>query len=82
STINLHNTIFRKLLCAPISFFEINPKGRILNRFTGDVGQLDQRIPGSIVDLNGTLGIVIGTVIITCVVNPYLTLVCLILLGI
>jgi ABC-type bacteriocin/lantibiotic exporter with double-glycine peptidase domain len=32
SSINLHNTIFRRVLRAPMQFFENNPLGRILNR--------------------------------------------------
>ncbi|RWS23641.1 hypothetical protein B4U80_05350, partial [Leptotrombidium deliense] len=79
SSINLHNDIFHKLLRSPTSFFENNPKGRILNRFTGDVGLLDQRIPLTVLDLNGKFGIVIGTVILTCIVNPYLIIVCAVL---
>lgn len=50
-SIQLHNLIFSKLLRAPLSFFETNPLGRILNRFTRDVGFIDQRIPPMLVEL-------------------------------
>ncbi|RWS26186.1 putative multidrug resistance-associated: lethal 03659-like isoform x5 protein, partial [Leptotrombidium deliense] len=56
--------------------------GRILNRFTADVGLVDQRIPFLILDLNRIIGSLIATMIITCVLSPYLTVVCLILLSI
>ncbi|RWS22774.1 putative multidrug resistance-associated protein lethal(2)03659-like protein, partial [Leptotrombidium deliense] len=86
---NLHNKIFQRLLRSPISFFENNPKGRILNRFTGDVGQLDQRIPMTVVSINTyksfslkAIGTVIGTVIVTCVVNKYLIVICAVLIGV
>ncbi|RWS19973.1 multidrug resistance-associated protein 4-like protein, partial [Leptotrombidium deliense] len=82
SSQNLHKTIFDKLLRTPISFFERNPKGRILNRFTGDIGQLDQRIPITLLDLNAIMANVIGIVAVTSVVNPYLLIVCAILVSV
>jgi ABC-type multidrug transport system fused ATPase/permease subunit len=39
---NLHADMFTGLLMAPISFFHQTPLGRIINRFTNDVGQIDQ----------------------------------------
>ncbi|RWS19771.1 hypothetical protein B4U80_12222, partial [Leptotrombidium deliense] len=72
SSIKLHNTIFRKLLRAPIAFFERNPKGRILNRFTGDMGLLDQTLPMTILNINAVMGNVVGIALLTCIINPYL----------
>ncbi|KAI1289477.1 ATP-binding cassette sub-family C member 4 [Halotydeus destructor] len=48
SSINLHNTIFYRLLLTKMAFFETNPMGRILNRFTRDLGFVDHRIPLSL----------------------------------
>ena len=52
-SIELHRRIFSKLLRAPMSFFEANPVGRILNRFTRDLGQIDQKVPATLDDLIG-----------------------------
>ena len=52
-SIRLHDTIFSKLLRAPTYFFEMNPVGRILNRFTRDLGQIDQKVPATVDDLIG-----------------------------
>ncbi|XP_065919844.1 ATP-binding cassette sub-family C member 4-like isoform X2 [Dysidea avara] len=42
---NLHNKMFIKILCAPILFFDTNPVGRVLNRFSTDVGLMDLLLP-------------------------------------
>ena len=39
SSINLHKKLFNSLIRAPISFFDQNPIGRILNRCSRDLGQ-------------------------------------------
>lgn len=40
-SINLHNNMFSKIMSAPVQFFHDNPKGRILNRFSRDLGYVD-----------------------------------------
>lgn len=52
-SIKLHETIFSNLLRAPMLFFETNPVGRVLNRFTRDLGQIDQKVPATMDDLIG-----------------------------
>lgn len=49
---NLHNNIFGRLLRAPVAFFDTNPVGRILNRFTKDLGMIDEMLPNTAFDLN------------------------------
>ncbi|TMW60180.1 hypothetical protein Poli38472_000222 [Pythium oligandrum] len=44
----LFNHMVDALLHAPMRFFDQNPIGRVLNRFTGDVTILDRSIPNSI----------------------------------
>ena len=41
----LHNRMFACILRAPILFFDTNPIGRVLNRFSKDVGFLDDLLP-------------------------------------
>ncbi|XP_030600304.1 multidrug resistance-associated protein 4-like [Archocentrus centrarchus] len=46
----LHNSMFSAVLRTPVSFFDINPIGRILNRFSKDVSQMDSMLPMTFVD--------------------------------
>ncbi|CAN7975421.1 unnamed protein product, partial [Ixodes persulcatus] len=41
----LHQSTLHGVMRAPMSFFETNPSGRLLNRFSKDVDQLDLQLP-------------------------------------
>ncbi|XP_040061756.2 multidrug resistance-associated protein 1-like [Ixodes scapularis] len=41
----LHESTLHGVMRAPLSFFETNPSGRLLNRFSKDVDQLDLQLP-------------------------------------
>ncbi|XP_044752049.1 ATP-binding cassette sub-family C member 4-like isoform X2 [Coccinella septempunctata] len=45
ASINLHNLIFTNVLQATMRFFDTNPSGRILNRFSKDMGSIDELLP-------------------------------------
>lgn len=47
---NLHNAIFARIAAAPMRFFHVNPSGRILNRFSKDMGIVDDYLPGVFID--------------------------------
>ncbi len=34
---NLHNTAFHKIMRSPMSFFDVTPVGRTINRFSKDL---------------------------------------------
>uniref|UniRef100_A0A3Q2X474 Multidrug resistance-associated protein 4 n=1 Tax=Haplochromis burtoni TaxID=8153 RepID=A0A3Q2X474_HAPBU len=46
----LHNSMFSAVLHTPVTFFDVNPIGRILNRFSKDVSQMDSMLPITFVD--------------------------------
>lgn len=50
SSIRLHDRLFRKVVAAPISFFETNPIGVLLNRVSRDTGIVDEILPGRMFD--------------------------------
>lgn len=51
-------------------FFDLNPSGRILNRFSKDFGQIDEWLPKCILDASQVLLTTIGAVVVTSVINP------------
>ncbi|XP_015570863.2 ABC transporter C family member 13 isoform X5 [Ricinus communis] len=45
AAIQVHNTLLKKLIDAPIQFFDQTPAGRILNRFSSDLYTIDDSLP-------------------------------------
>ena len=43
---NLHDQMTKAVMKAPVLFFDTNPVGRILNRFSKDIGCMDDLLPG------------------------------------
>ena len=68
---NLHNTMFDKLLRAKPMFFDVNLSGRILNRFSKDIGCIDETLPLTLYDTNHTFSEIICIFGITIFVSPY-----------
>ncbi|XP_041974060.1 probable multidrug resistance-associated protein lethal(2)03659 [Aricia agestis] len=50
SSIKLHDNMFDCVSNAPMSFFHSNPSGRILNRFSKDMGSVDEYLPQAMLD--------------------------------
>lgn len=50
SSINLHNRMFSCLMRSVMRFFDNNPSGRILNRFSKDIGTMDEILPKTMLE--------------------------------
>lgn len=50
SSKKLHDQSFLRLLHSPMRFFDTNPCGRILNRFSKDMGAVDELLPKAIIE--------------------------------
>ncbi|XP_069484546.1 ATP-binding cassette sub-family C member 9 isoform X2 [Ambystoma mexicanum] len=48
---NLHHNLLKKIILAPIRFFDSTPLGLILNRFSADTNIIDQHIPPTLESL-------------------------------
>lgn len=46
----LHDTLFRGITRGMMHFFNTNPSGRILNRFSKDIGNVDTILPVALMD--------------------------------
>ena len=67
---NLHNTMVDRIVRSPPEFFDTNPVGRIINRFTSDVGVLDKFLPIPLEDVFTISFAFLGIVIAIGVINP------------
>jgi len=70
----LHNQMLRSVLRATIEFYDTNPLGRILNRFSADVGISDELLPFTIYDFGVGFVMFVGSIVTAIVILP-LTLV-------
>ncbi|KAG9061584.1 hypothetical protein KI688_007163 [Linnemannia hyalina] len=77
----IHSEAFEKIIHAPLSFFDTNPLGRILNRFSKDVDALDNNLWMTLNDILYTLLIVMGSISMILIFFPSLSLLILPLAG-
>ncbi|XP_023215396.1 multidrug resistance-associated protein 4-like [Centruroides sculpturatus] len=72
ASFKLHNNMFRCIIRTPIAFLDNNPVGKILNRFSKDVGSMDDLIPFfTYILIRGGL-ILVGMCVVQAIVCPYL----------
>ncbi|MFH4974055.1 hypothetical protein AB6A40_000764 [Gnathostoma spinigerum] len=78
----LHNRMLRSMMRGTIAFFDSTPSGRILNRFSRDIDEIDIKLPFTFeVFLHNTLTSV-GFVLIIAWVFPIFLLACIPIFGI
>uniref|UniRef100_A0A8B9JLN5 Cystic fibrosis transmembrane conductance regulator n=1 Tax=Astyanax mexicanus TaxID=7994 RepID=A0A8B9JLN5_ASTMX len=68
----LHNRMFNCILRTPVRFFDVNPIGRILNRFSKDIGQVDSSLPWTFVDFIQVFLQIIGVIAVAASVIPWI----------
>ncbi|XP_030265342.1 multidrug resistance-associated protein 4-like [Sparus aurata] len=67
---NLHNSMFNAVIRTPVRFFDVNPIGRVLNRFSKDIGLMDSTLPITFVDFYQLFLQNIGVVAVAASVIP------------
>ncbi|KAJ8980285.1 hypothetical protein NQ317_005204 [Molorchus minor] len=50
SSVRLHDRMFKSIICTSMQFFNTNTSGRILNRFSKDMGAVDELLPYAFID--------------------------------
>lgn len=74
SSIKLHNKMFSNILHATMRFFDTNPSGRILNRFSKDMGVIDEVLPRMYLESVQVFMVMIGILVMVAIVSPYMIL--------
>ncbi|XP_029661257.1 ATP-binding cassette sub-family C member Sur [Formica exsecta] len=67
----LHQEAIAGLLGAPISFFDYNPIGKILNRFSADMGVIDKKLSTSIKRLTSFVLLCGSAMIVNVIISPW-----------
>ncbi|KAG2801319.1 ABC transporter C family member 10, partial [Phytophthora cactorum] len=63
---NLHDELFRRVLNAPITrYFDVTPMGRILNRFSNDLDQMDSILPQEYQILFQNVSMALGSLVVS-----------------
>ena len=60
------------VLQAPVLFFDLNPVGRILNRFSKDVGCADEVLPKTFLESIQFILLLVASVVVPIATNPWL----------
>ncbi|KAL9980573.1 hypothetical protein ACROYT_G009176 [Oculina patagonica] len=66
---NLHNSMLKGILKAPVLFFDTNPAGRILNRFSKDTECLDETLPQTLIGMSFFVPDNIFAILLICLAN-------------
>ncbi|KAF9384264.1 Multidrug resistance-associated protein 4 [Podila verticillata] len=70
-SLTYHDRIFRKIMRAPMSYFDVTPLARILNAFARHLYVVDEVLPDSILQLLQYMPLAIGTTILVIVIVPW-----------
>lgn len=68
----LHNAMTTSVIKAPLSFHSTNPVGRIMNRFSQDINNLDELLPNYFIIFSLLLPSSIATVVLASVTEIFL----------
>ncbi|XP_044517360.1 ATP-binding cassette sub-family C member 12 isoform X2 [Gracilinanus agilis] len=66
----LHDQVFEKILKSPMSFFDTTPTGRLMNRFSKDMDELDVRLPFHAENFLQQFSMVLSIIVILAAVFP------------
>lgn len=68
----LHQDLLRGVLRAPLRFFDTNPVGRIISRFSGDINTVDLSVPLAVTEVLSSAAGLLSALTLIVVVNPIL----------
>ncbi|KAJ1885684.1 hypothetical protein LPJ81_006849, partial [Coemansia sp. IMI 209127] len=71
----IHENMLRGVLRSPMSFFDVTPLGRILNRFSSDMQRCDEMLPRSVGGMVNTMVSVVSAVTVIGFSTPLMLVV-------
>ncbi|KAJ2386404.1 hypothetical protein GGI05_004395, partial [Coemansia sp. RSA 2603] len=71
----IHNNMLVGVLRSPMSFFDVTPLGRILNRFSSDLQRCDETLPRSVSGMVNTMVSVVSAVSVIALSTPIMLVV-------
>ncbi|VVC94160.1 unnamed protein product [Leptidea sinapis] len=77
---NLHNNMFKNLISALMRFFDTNPSGRVLNRFSKDMGSMDELLPRSFLEMIQMYLFALSVLLLNAIALPWTLIPTIILL--
>ncbi|XP_050309650.1 ATP-binding cassette sub-family C member 4-like isoform X2 [Anthonomus grandis grandis] len=77
---NIHSKMFHRILEAPMRFFDTNSSGRVLNRFSKDIGAIDEILPRVLMEATQILLVLVG-ILVNVTVSNYYMVIAMVVLG-
>ncbi|KAF8598170.1 ABC transporter [Ceratobasidium sp. AG-I] len=71
ASVSLHRSAMKRLMHAPMSFFDTTPLGRIMNRLTKDIDTIDNTLGDALRMLAGTMSQILGAIILIAILLPW-----------
>jgi len=82
SILSIRNDLFNKLQRLPVRYFDSNPTGEIMSRFTNDVDNIDVMLNNSLTSIVSGVISLVGTFVFMFTTNIWLTLVTVVFIPI
>ncbi len=79
---NIRDDLFNKLQRLPVRYFDSNPTGEIMSRFTNDVDNIDVMLNNSLTSIVSGVISLVGTFIFMLTTNVWLTLITIVFIPI
>ncbi|KAI4890792.1 hypothetical protein NFI96_010580, partial [Prochilodus magdalenae] len=68
----LHDSMFKRILASPMSFFDTTPTGRMVNRFSKDQDEIDSVLPFNLENFLQFCLMITYILLTVCIVFPYI----------
>lgn len=71
ATLNLHNQLLHHIMRLPKAFWDTNPAGRVLNRFSRDVDVMDSVLSASLIQFTGCVATYLAILVVISIATKW-----------